>query len=690
MSFLRRSKGIRQPYLAAVCTSLFLILTCSDALAQDDPLHIWVGKLDRPAAEKWVGAHLTQEQKYVDVLLAVKGLRTIENTLRPFDDAQNELTVAGAEAYLMYAVASQKEVRDAGQSLAQQVQEVATALSLNQDVYRAVSAVDLATADPATRHYMERTLLEYRLAGVGKDAATRAEIKKLEDHVTEEALKFGRNVQEHVNHVVVKDKAELAGLPADFIASHSPGTDGTINLTTNETDFTPVMTYVTSDDLRKRMYLAYVNRAYPANKDILLDVLKTRSQIAKILGYATFADLATADQMIGSAANMKSFLAAVDAASRPASGREYDMLLAFARQKQAGIAAIPAYGRFYWEDQYARSTLNFDSQSVRPYFPYDRVQQGILDTAAKLFHVTFKPAPDVAVWDPSVSTWSVFDGDKLVGRVYLDMHPREGKDKWFSSAPVVPGIKHRQLPEGGLICNFPGGKPGDPGLMQYDDVVTFFHEFGHLMHNILGGQQSWSGIAGFATETDFVEAPSQMLEEFFRDPGILRSFARHYQTNEVLPLDLIERMNRARAFGRAGWVQGQLFYSTYSLDLHDRPPDALDLDALLRSDFTRFYPYPFVDGNRFYASFTHLMGYTSNYYTYVLDKVIALDFFSQFDKNNLLGGEAALRYRKAVLEPGGSKPGTELVHGFLGRPQNLDAMKEWMDEEFRGSTNGRP
>jgi thimet oligopeptidase len=264
------------------------------------------------------------------------------------------------------------------------------------------------------------------------------------------------------------------------------------------------------------------------------------------------------------------------------------------------------------------------------------------------------------------------------------MHPREGKDKWFSSSPVVPGIKDRQLPEGVLICNFAGGRPGDPGLMQYRDVVTFFHEFGHLMHNILGGQQAWSGISGFSTETDFVEAPSQMLEEFFRDPGILRSFAKHYQTSEVLPLDLIDRMNRASAFGRAGWVQGQLFFSTYSLDLHDRPPDTIDLDAILRSDYARFFPYPFVDGNRLYASFTHLMGYTSNYYTYVLDKVIAVDFFSQFDKNNLLGGEAAMRYRKAVLEPGGSKPGTELVRGFLGRPQSLDAFKLWMDEEFRG------
>jgi thimet oligopeptidase len=685
MSHSHRSQAGR-PFLAALWIGVFLVSTHLLSLGQSDPLHIWVGTLDRASAEKWVGDHIAKERKYVDELLAAKTPRTIENTLRPFDNAQNELGVAGAEAYLMFAVAPQKDVRDAGQALAQQVQEANTVLFLNPDVYRALAAVDISAADPATKHYMERMLLEYRLAGVDKDAATRAQVKKLQDHITEAALNFGRNIQEHPNHVVAKDKSELSGLPADFISSHKPEADGSITLSTDETDYTPVMTYATSEDLRKRMYLAYTTRAYPVNKEVLLDVLKSRYEMAKILGYASFADLATADQMIGSAANMKAFLNEVDLASRPASRREYDMLLAFARQKQPGLAAIPAYGRFYWDDQYARTTFNFDSQSVRPYFTYDRVQQGVLDTAAKLFHVSFKPATDAPVWDPSVSAWNVFDEGKLVGRVYLDMHPRDGKDKWFSSSPVVPGIKGRQLPEGVLICNFAGGKPGDPGLMQYDDVVTFFHEFGHLMHNILGGQQEWSGITGFSTETDFVEAPSQMLEEVFRDPTILRSFAKHYQTNEVLPVDLIDRMNRASAFGRAGWVQGQLFYSTYSLDVHDRAPDAIDLDALLRTDYTRFYPYPFVDGNRFYASFGHLMGYTSNYYTYVLDKVIAVDFFSQFDKNNLLGGEAAMRYRKTVLEPGGSKPGTELVSGFLGRPQNLDAFKLWMDEEFRGTT----
>jgi thimet oligopeptidase len=677
--------------VARLCLSVFAVpflplVMVSHSFSQSDPLHVWVGKLDRTGAEQWVGGHLAQEQKYVDELLAVKSARTVANTLRPFDNAQNELGIAGSEAGLMYSVAPQKDVRDAGQALTQQIQQVYVALYLNPDVYRALAAVDISGADPATRHYVERTLLEYRLAGVDKDAATRAQVKKLQDHITEAALNFGRNVQENPNHFVVKDKSELAGVPADFIAAHPPAADGSITLSTDETDFDPVMTYATSEDVRKRMYLAYYTRAYPANKDILLDVLKTRYELAKLLGYTSYADLATADQMMGSADNMKKFLNDVDVASRPASRREYEMLLAFARQKQPGLAAIPAYGRYYWSDQYARTTFNFDSQSVRPYFTYDRVQQGILDTAAKLFHVEFKPAPDVAVWDPSVSTWSVLDGGKLVGRVYLDMHPRDGKDKWFSSAPVVPGIKDRQLPEGVLICNFAGGKPGDPGLMQYADVVTFFHEFGHLMHNILGGQQEWSGITGFSTETDFVEAPSQMLEEFFRDPGILRSFAKHYQTNEALPVDLIDRMNRASAFGRASWVQGQLFYSTFSLDLHDRAPDAIDLEAQLRTDYTRFYPYPFVDGNRFYAAFTHLMGYTSNYYTYVLDKVIAVDFFSQFDKNNLLEGPAAMRYRRAVLEPGGSKPGTELVRGFLGRPQNLDAFKLWMDQEFRGGT----
>ena len=186
------------------------------------------------------------------------------------------------------------------------------------------------------------------------------------------------------------------------------------------------------------------------------------------------------------------------------------------------------------------------------------------------------------------------------------MHPREGKDKWFSAHPLIPGIRDRQLPEAALICNFPEPKEGNPGLLQYSDVVTFFHEFGHLMHALLGGRQAWAGISGIATEGDFVEVPSQMLEEFFRDPRLLASFALHYETDEPIPAELVLRMNRAGAFGRADWVRSQLFYTTYSLETHRLDPASLDPDALFRRLYERFLPYEWIDGNRMYASFTHL------------------------------------------------------------------------------------
>ena len=221
-----------------------------------------------------------------------------------------------------------------------------------------------------------------------------------------------------------------------------------------------------------------------------------------------------------------------------------------------------------------------------------------------------------------------------------------------------------QLPEATLICNFSGGVAGDPGLMEFGEVVTFFHEFGHMMHEVLGGRQRWAGQSGVSTEGDFVEAPSQMLEEMFHDPHILQSFAKHYKTGEVLPTATIDRMNRASYFGRANQMQRQVMFATYALQVHNEAPAKVDLDALWRQDAERFNPYKFVDGTYFYASFTHLTGYSSNYYTYVLDKVIAVDFFSQFDEKDLLDGPAALRYRKAVLEPGSSKPATELVKGL--------------------------
>jgi thimet oligopeptidase len=654
----------------------------SALVSASQDLHAWEagGAASAEALTAWVSARLAAHEATLAALLAVKGQRTPANSLRLFDVAIEHLSLAGSQAGVLNSVAAEKSVRDQAQLEAQRVAQAASALSLNRAVYEALVAINLDGANPATRHYVERTLLGYRLAGVDKDQATRDLLQSLSEKATHLSLEFSRNIQEGAK-TITATPAELDGLPSDYLARHPVGDNGLVTLSTDQPDMQPVMTFAASAALRQRMFLAYNTRAYPANRQILLDLLATRQQIATILGFRSWADLATADQMMGSAANARTFLAKLDEACREGARHEFEMVLAFARERQFELEEIDITSRGYWYEQFRRSAFDFDSQSVRPYFPYAKVEAGVLETAARLFKIEFRRSTAPA-WHSDVSVFEVFDGGNHVGRFYLDMHPREGKDKWFSAAPLVTGVRGRALPEAALICNFPVGDENDPGLLQYNDVVTFFHEFGHLMHAILGGQTEWAGISGFATEGDFVEVPSQMLEEFFRDEKLLQAFAKHYETGETLPSETIRKMKLAGAFGRADWVRTQLYYTTLSLDLHDQDAASLDPDSTAKWLYQSLLPWTWIEGNRMYASFGHLTGYSSNYYTYAFDKVIALDFFAQFDANDLLGCATGNRYRKTVLEQGGSKPGRQMVRDFLGRDEGFAAFSKWMNEEF--------
>jgi thimet oligopeptidase len=654
------------------------------APVKPEELHAWEagGATSAEALSAWVGARLAAHETALAALIAVEGSRTPENSLRLYDEAIEHLTLAGAQAGVLNSVAADKAVRDQAQQESQRVAMAGSALSLNRAVYDALSAIDLSGASPATLHFVQRTLLGYRLAGVDKDQVTRDHLQSLHEKATHLSLDFGRNIQEG-GKTIEATADELDGLPEDYIARNLPNAEGKIILTTDQPDVQPVMTFASNPALRERMFLAYNTRAYPVNQQILLDLLATRQEIATVLGFRSWADLATADQMMGSAANVRTFLAKLNAASLEGARREHELIMDFARKQQPDLTAIDITSRGFWYEQFRRSAFDFDSQSVRPYFPYSQVEAGVLETAARLFKIEFRPSTAQG-WHSDVAVFEVIEAGNAVGRFYLDMHPREGKDKWFSASPIVTGVRGRALPEAALICNFPKGDDKDPGLLQYNDVVTYFHEFGHLMHAILGGQTEWAGISGFATEGDFIEVPSQMLEEFFRDEKLLQAFAKHYQTGEILPSETIRKMKLAGAFGRADWVRAQLYYTTLSLDLHDQDPTALDLDTITKQLYQSLQPWTWFEGNRMYASFGHLTGYSSNYYTYAFDKVIALDFFAQFDPADLLGCDAGGRYRKAVLEQGGSKPGRQMVRDFLGRDEEFSAFSQWLNEEFEG------
>lgn len=684
-------------------------------VAARDELHVWAGMTGGEDARAWVEGHLAASREKIAELLEVEGLRTVENTLVPYDRACWHLRMAGSQSGVMFMVHPLADVRDAAQELSQVIGAEGVALSLNREVYQALAAVDAGGEDAATRYYMERTLLGYRLSGVDKDESTRERIRALADRMTELSMSFSRTVQDDVRKIAVEDVQELVGLPADYLARHGVREEGSgaraqgpdkaddgagmklvaeeaVVLTTDPPEMSPVMSYAVSPKLRRRMYLAYNDRGYPANKEVLLELLAGREEMAGLLGFRSWADLATVDQMMGSAAATRKFLDSVEEAARETAKREFAELEAFVRERDPGALPLTLSDARYWEEQYRRARYDFDSQSVRPYFPYEQVEAGILATAGKLFGVKFVRSEDAAVWDAKVKAFDVVDAlvadGEVVGRIYLDMHPREGKSKWFSECSLVGGVLGQQLPEAALVCNFPkpkkdGGSPGndDAGLMQYSDVVTYFHEFGHLMHEVLGGRQRWAGQSGIATEGDFVEVPSQMLEEFFEDAELVRTFAKHYETGEPIPHDVFARMVRASAHGRALSTLTQVMYATYSLETHDQKAADLDLDVLLRVGYDRFSLYEFVEGNRMYAAFTHLVGYTSNYYTYLYDKVMALEFFAEFDKKNLIEGPVAMRYRREVLEPGGSKPARDLVQAFLGREVSMSALRQWIDSK---------
>ncbi len=643
---------------------------------------LWAARPDVAAFEKIENAHLASAQQAVDRLLAVKGARTIENTLAPFDEATWELHSAQYFSSLMENVHPDAAFRDKATAVTRKVNDTAQALNLNRDVYHAVSALKLDGLDAATRHYVRRQLLQFRLAGVDKDDTTRAKIRRLNDALTQQQSTFDRNIAEGTKKIEVLDKNELDGLPQDYIDRHKPDAAGKIYITTEYPDAFPALKFAKSESLRRRVFQAFNSRAYPKNLQVLRQIMQTRYEIASTLGYKSWADYNADDHMIEKGANIAAFIADVDRAARPIMEREFAMLLKQKQKASPDAKEIWDYEQSYISEQLRRSEYSFDSQTVRPYLPFARVKQGVLDTAAKLFHLTFQQEPNTPGWDPTVETWIALDNGKPIGRFYLDMHPRAGKFSHAAMFPIVDGVSGKHMPEAALVCNFPKPAGEDAGLMEYADVVTFFHEFGHLTHWILGGQQRWTGISGITMETDFFEAPSQMLEEWMRSPQVLATFARHYKTNEAIPADLVGRMNRASAYGRGLWASQQNAYTAISYGIYKDKPQNTDPDKVTSEALKQYTPYKQLPDTHLYAAFGHLGGYSSAYYTYLWDKVIAEDFFGQFDRANLLADEAAMRYRKQVLEPGGSMPANDLVKSFLGRPHNMAAFQKWLSEQF--------
>jgi thimet oligopeptidase len=598
--------------------------------------------------------------------------------LRAFDAAFAAVGEAASRASLARNVHPDPRLRDAAERSEQEVDALSTELSLDRGLHDALASLDVSGEDAATRYLVEKALRDFRRAGVDRDEATRARVRALREELVRIGQEFGRNIKDDVRRVEL-DPAELDGLPEDWKRTHPPGPDGRVTVTTDNVDYVPFMTYARSGRAREALWRLYRLRGHPRNLDVLARMLSRRAELARLLGYETWAAYVTEDKMIGSDRAAAEFIERIAAASEARMRRDHAQLLERKRRDVPGAAAVDPWDSAYLQERVKAEQYGFDSQSVRPYLEYGRVKEGVLDVTARLFGIAYRRVPDAPVWHPDVEAYDVVEGEALLGRVYLDMHPRDGKYKHYAQFTLSSGQQGVRLPEGVLVCNFPRPAPGAPALMEHGDVKTFFHEFGHLLHHVLGGHVRWTGQSGVATEWDFVEAPSQMLEEWVWDPAVLAGFARHVETGAPIPADLVARMKAADEYGKGLMVRQQMFYAATSLELHRRDPAGLDTTALVAELQARYTPFRHVDGTFFQESFGHLDGYSAIYYTYMWSLVIAKDLFGPFRAAGLMDPGPARRYRKAVLEAGGTKPAAELVKDFLGRPHAFDAYEAWLD-----------
>jgi thimet oligopeptidase len=640
----------------------------------------WAGSPDATEFPRRCAARLERARQAIAALLAVSGPRNPGNTLQPFDDARLELDAVGSQASLMENVHPDAGLRTAAEQVTLQASAFATELSLNRPVYDALTAMDLSGADAATRHYVATTLRDFRLSGVDRDQATRRKIQALNDELVGISQEFARNIRGDLRTVTVPGAEELEGLPADYVARHAPGADGVIMLTIDNPDATPVFLYATREELRRRMYMEYNCRAFPANQAVLTRMIAKRHELATLLGFEHWADYVTANKMVGNAAAAEAFVARIVEAAREPAAADYQTLLQRRRVDEPGAAGLRAWEAAYYAERVKQSEFDLDARELRPYLPFRSVKQGVLDLSAQLFGVSFRPRPDAPVWHPSVECWEMVEEGRIVGRFYLDMHPRPDKYSHAAQFDIRTGVAGRQIPEAALICNFAGGDPNDPGLMEHGDVRTMFHEVGHLLHNLFAGRQRWVGIGGIRPEADFIEVPSQLYEEWCWDPGVLASFARHHQTGAPIPADLVRRLKRASEFGKGLQMRRQMVFAHLALAAFGRPPAEVDPEALYRAFTERYVPFPYVEGTHFPCGFGHLDGYSAMYYSYMWSLVIAKDFFGRFDRSDLMATPVAKRYRETVLDPGGSMPATEMVERFLGRPFSFEAFESWLSE----------
>jgi len=622
----------------------------------------------------------------VDAVAAIPAAeRTFANTVRELDRAHAEFLETVYPVNLLASVSPDRKVRRMAEAVERRSNRTLLGLADRDDIYAAHREVALKgePLEGEDKKLLEDTLEAYKQAGMDKPLAERVNLNGIRRRLSELSQAFERNIDDDIEGIEA-DPARLEGLPEDYVRRLPRAEDGKVRVGLDYPSYYPFMKMAKDPELRRQLYYRSNNRAAAKNVPVLEEALALRETLAKALGFPDYAHMAVSDNMAGSPEKVTAFLERLAGLLSDAAKAEGRELLEAKRLEEPGAQRLEEWDRSYYAYKLKKARYDLDPEEVQQYFPVDRVVQGTLEVYQGLLGVRFLEVPAQA-HHPDVRLFEISDAasGKPLAYFYLDLHPREGK---YGHAAAFPIIEGRELPGGGyqkpvgaMVANFAkptpsaGAAAAKPSLLDMGEVETFFHEFGHLMHHTLT-RSKYSSYAGMNVALDFVEAPSQMMENFVWRPEVLSRLSGHYaDPSRKLPPELLGKMLRAKNFLSATSNLQQVAYA--ALDLaYNLLPAPVDTTAVMAQVYRRFgLPAP-PAGTHFQASFGHLMDYAAGYYSYLWSLVFAQDMFSRFEKEGVLNPAVGMRYRRTILERGSSVDEAQSLRDFLGREPGEEAF----------------
>ncbi len=607
--------------------------------------------------------------------------QTTSNVLVTLDDLQYELSDLSMKIGLIQSTFSDEKMRSTAYEQGEKLSVYASGISLNEPLYKALKKFSLAknvVLNAQQKKFLRENVISFEKNGMKLSVADRKPLEEINKKLIEFSNEFDKNIAESKDSLIFTEN-ELKGIDPEILLSWKKP-NGKYVVTVNGPNRILISENADNATTRKIFGQHYDSRAYPKNIMVLDSLLYYRNLYAKKLGFASYASYALIDKMASNPKNVWNFENDLIKKLTPLVSDEIATLKAFKKQvSPLESDTINGWDFNYYSKKMLNATYKLDKDEVKEYFEMNNTLAGMFKVYESLLDIQIKPVTNMPVWDSKVKTYEIWSEGKKMGSFYLDLFPRPNKYTHFACFPMSQYAKKGTvvtLPQASLICNFPEGTANEPSLLPHNDVITMFHEFGHLVHWLLG-HSTIASQNSFSVKGDFTEAPSQFLENWCWEYDALKLFAKNYKTGEVLPKSLFDKMKQTQLVNIGSTNIRQVYLGLTDFTYEDKYEETKEKGVLqVFKELVALNQMPFDDNNHMICSFGHLSGYGANYYGYIWSKVYAQDMFSVFKKNGVMDKATGIRYRKEILEKGSTVQEIDMVEKFLGRKPNSDAFLE--------------